>query len=138
MNVDEARKFIMKHFQAHAIKGELKPGRIYDIVEKSPSKLRIRSRGNNGDWHQNLLVDLVTCTSLKYGQFRRADIFWQWKKKDEDPAHTPCSSNGGFHTAPDPISLALEFDEFDADGLPLAVDQFIERGLKTIQPEEDS
>ena len=138
MNEKQIRQFILDHFRAHAIKGDLKPGRIYDVIEKSPTKLRIRSRVKTGHWRQNLLVDLVTCKSMVHGEFRRANIFWQSKRKDEDSLSNPYPTNGGIRSPSNPIAIALDFEQFDADGVPLEVDRFIERGTKTLQPKEDS
>ena len=138
MNTDETEKYILDYFQAHAIKGDLKPGRIYDVIEKSPTRLRIRSRGKTGTWRQNLLIDLVTCKSMVHGEFRRANIFWQWKRKDEKSFSKPTPTNGGLDAAPDPIAIALGFDEFDSNGLPLEVDRFIERGPEKLHVNNDS
>ena len=96
MNVDETHKFILDHFKAHAIKGSLKPGRIYEVLLAEPTHLKIRTRDKNGRSNQTLFADLQTCKSLKYGQFRRVDLFWGMPRKPEKTTAAPSHSRSGF------------------------------------------
>ena len=128
MSAAALRNLMMDHFKAHAIKGELKPSRTYEVVEKSPTQMRIRTRGKNKSRVQLLSADLVSCKSLRYGQFRRVDLFWGVERKEmetDSRPHRSCSASENS----DAHSVAMPEPEFTAGGDPVPVDTFISRGL---------
>ena len=128
MSADELRSFLIEHFQAHAIKGALKPSRTYEVVETSPTKMRIRTRGRDSSRVQLLCADLVSCKSMRYGQFRRVDLFWGVQRKEIKAGPKPRRSRS---TSENVVahSVAMPEPEFTAGGDPIPVDTFISRGL---------
>ena len=128
MDVGAARQFLLDHFRAHAIKGELKPTRIYEVVEWSSTKLKISTRNGNGRWVQTLFADLVTCKSLKYGEFRRVDLIWGVDRKNHDPEFSSRFSTGAA-ADDDSFSAPIPGPKFLPNGDPMPVDAFISRRL---------
>ena len=126
MSIDVIGKFILDHFQAHAIKGILKPGRTYEVLEKDSTKLKIRSHSRNGNSIQTLFASLQTCKSLKYGQFRRVDLFWGMQHKNNKPDVASTRSNGA---AADDASFGASIPDptFLSNGELMPVDAFINR-----------
>ena len=126
MNVDETHKFILDHFKAHAIKGSLKPGRIYEVLLAEPTHLKIRTRDKNGRSIQALFADLKTCKSLKYGEFRRVDLIWGMQHKNIKPDVTSTRSGGA---VVDDISFGASIPgpTFLFNGELMPVDAFINR-----------
>ncbi|MDP8256628.1 MAG: hypothetical protein P9M14_12830 [Candidatus Alcyoniella australis] len=128
MSTAALQKFIMEHFQAHAIKGDLKPGRKYQVIETSPTQMIIRTRGKNSRRVQTLFADLVTCKSLRYGEFRRVDLFWGVGRKDKEAGAKPHRTKRAAADG-DTFSVSIPVPEFTADGDPIPVDTFISSGL---------
>jgi len=126
MNKKRIKQFILDHFRAHAIKGEIKPGRTYEVVEHDSTKLRIRSRSRNGNSIQTLFASLQTCKSLKYGQFRRVDLFWGMQHKNNKPDVASTRSDGA---VVDDISFGSSIPDptFLSNGELMPVDAFINR-----------
>lgn len=124
MNAEAARQYLIDHFGAHAIKGELKPSRTYQVIERSSSKIKIATRNGHGRSVQTLFADLVTCKSLKYGEFRRVNLFWGAERKEQEKDNAP------FHAT----DVAVDDDSFPepaftSGGTPLPVDAFMKRSL---------
>lgn len=128
MDSDAARRFLLDHFRAHAIKGELKPTRTYEVVEWSSTKLKISTRNGDGRWVQTLFADLITCKSLKYGEFRRVDLFWGADRRDFEAAARPrllkraTSADGA-------IRSSIPGPTFLPDGELMPVDTFMSHRL---------
>lgn len=121
-------QYILDHFNAHAIKGALKTDRTYEVVESSASQLRIRSRNKTGKSVQTLFADLKTCKSLKYGEFRRVDIFWGVERKtDDDQVAWNCS--GGDFCDDDSFDVSPPGPKFLPNGDLMPVDDFINRRI---------
>jgi len=127
MDVGAARQFLLDHFRAHAIKGELKPTRIYEVVERSSTKLKISTRNGDGRWVQTLFADLVTCKSLKFGEFRRVDLFWGVDRKNRDAEFTSRFSTGATAND-DSFRVSIPGPAFTTSGEPVPVDAFMARG----------
>ena len=128
MDVGAARQFLLDHFRAHAIKGELKPTRIYEVVERSSTKLKISTRNSVGRWVQTLFADLVTCKSLKYGEFRRVDLIWG-AERNEKQSDVALVYQTGRGTIDDSFSAPIPGPKFLPNGDPMPVDAFISRRL---------
>ncbi|HPQ72157.1 MAG TPA: hypothetical protein PKW95_23750 [bacterium] len=124
MNAEAARQYVIDFFRAHAVKGDLKPSRTYEVVEQSPTKIKIATRNGHERSVQTLFADLVTCKSLKYGEFRRVDLFWGLERKEQEREFAP------IHTTDIVIDdEALPEPVFTSSGTPLPVDAFMERSL---------
>jgi len=119
-------QFILDHFKAHAIKGSLKPGRTYEVVVAETNRLKIRTRDKNGRSIQTLFADLQTCKSLKYGQFRRVDLFWGMQNKNQNPDAAP-SKSGGSVADDSSIGASIPGPTFLSNGELMSVDAFMSR-----------
>jgi len=128
MEVTTMRQFILRYFQAHAIKGTLKPGRTYKVISQSESQLKISTHARDGRTLQTLSADLVTCRSQKYGEFRRVDLFWGVERRAKDEGFIPMGSAGPADDDDDADRVAVPDPAFAAGGALLPVDAFIARG----------
>ena len=137
MNAADLRIFLLDHFRAHALKGELKSGRIYQVIEASPTQLRIRTRGRSSSRVQTLFADLVSCKSLRYGEFRRVDLFWGVERKESEAGAQPSQSSRAAANG-DTLSVSMPGPAFTAGGEPIPVDTFISRGLGLSRKERRS
>lgn len=128
MDAEAARRFLLDHFRAHAIKGTLKPTRTYEVVERSSYKLKISTRNGDGRWVQTLFADLVSCKSLKHGEFRRVDLFWGADRRGTEAAIKPRRSHGAI---PDDeaIRSSIPGPMFLSNGELMPVDAFMNRRL---------
>lgn len=126
MGAKACRQYILDHFQAHAIKGTINPSRTYEVVEQSATKLKIRSRDKSGRSVQTLFADLMTCKSLKYGEFRRVDLFWGMPRKPENATAAP-SRSGGVFTDDGHHRGSIPGPTFLSNGELMPVDAFISR-----------
>ena len=126
MGATACHQFILDHFKAHAIKGVLKPDRTYEVVENGSTKLKIRSRSRNSNAIQTLFADLQTCKSLKYGQFRRVDLFWGMQHKNNKP---DVASTRSSRAVADDASFGASIPgpTFLSNGDLMPVDAFINR-----------
>lgn len=120
------RQYILDYFNAHAIKGTINPSRTYEVVEQSSTQLKIRTRDKGGRSVQTLFADLMTCKSLKYGEFRRVDLFWGMQRKPEKTTATPShsrgvSTNDGHHRG------SIPGPTFLSNGELMPVDAFMSR-----------
>ncbi len=127
MDVAAARQFLLDHFQAHAIKGDLKPGRTYEVVDPDPAHLKFRTRNHSGRYVQTLFADLVTCKSLNYGEFRRVDLFWGVNRNEQEEGRASASNERA--PSDDPVIHSIPPNEFYPNGEPVPVDAFMDRGL---------
>ncbi len=128
MNDEEARQFILEFFRAHAIKGDLKPSRTYEVIEQNPAHLKLRTRNKNGRYVQTLFGDLVTCKSQRYGEFRRVDLLWGVERKNQDAAPIPFHSKRE-STDDVPFSFSIPGPVFTPNGDPMPVDSFMAKSL---------
>ncbi len=127
MNANEITQHISDHFRPHSVKGDLKPSRGYEIVESEPSRLKIRTRSRDGKVIQSLFANLMTCRSLRHGEFRRVDLAWGVERKGKDrEVELPDERPG----RDDEFDLGI-LPRFDAmpDGYPMPVDAFMARGF---------
>lgn len=140
MGTTECHQFILDYFHAHTIKGQLKPSRTYEVIERSSTKLKISTRNGNGRSVQTLFADLITCKSLKYGEFRRVDLFWGADRRDTEVSSRPRHS--GYSTAgDDAIHSSIPGPAFLSNGEPMPVDTFLDRRvarLKRVQKDRAS
>ncbi|MBZ0271370.1 hypothetical protein K8I61_04995 [bacterium] len=127
MDAEAARQFLIDHFRAHAIKGELKPTRTYEVIEQDAAHLKICTRNGGGRWVQSLFADLVTCKSLKYGEFRRVDLFWGVERKGRD-ADAVFQFSTGATADDDTFRVSIPGPAFTPSGEPVPVDAFMARG----------
>ena len=127
MSATECHQFLLDHFRAHAIKGDLKAHRTYEVIEPDSAHLKLRTRNQGGRYVQTLHADLVTCKSLKYGEFRRVDLFWGMERKEQEVVR-PASSD---ERAPsdDYVTPPIPPTEFYPSGEPVPVDAFMDRGI---------
>ena len=128
MGATECHQFILEYFRAHAIKGTLKPSRIYEVVERSSTKLKISTRNGNGRWVQTLFADLITCKSLKYGEYRRVDLFWGVDRRDTEAVIRPRHSSGAV-ADDETIRSSIPGPTFLSNGELMPVDAFMNRRL---------
>ena len=126
MGAKAIRQYIVDYFGAHAIKGSLIPDRIYEVVDTDETKIKISTRNKNGRWLQTLFADLVTCKSLKHGQFRRVDLFWGLQRKPDRRDAAPSKSNGAT-PRDESIRQAVPGPKFLSNGELMPVDAFISR-----------
>ena len=127
MNANEITKRISDHFRPNAIKGDIKPSRAYKIVENEPTRLKIRSRSRDGKVVQSLFASLMTCKSLRHGEFRRVDLAWGMERKGKD---REVESPGERPGRDDEFELdALPYIEPASDGFLVPVDKFMARGF---------
>ncbi|HPQ72315.1 MAG TPA: hypothetical protein PKW95_24560 [bacterium] len=124
MNAQAIRQFLIEYFQAHAVKGDLKPSRTYEVIERTSSKIKITTRNGHERSVQTLFADLVTCKSLKYGEFRRVDLFWGAERKEQEKYSAPSISSIDI-TEDD----SFPAPEFTSSGAPLPVDAFMKQSL---------
>jgi len=127
MNANEITKRISDHFRPIAVTGDIKPSRAYEIVESEPTRLKIRTRSRDGKVVQSLFATLMTCKSLRHGEFRRVDLAWGMERKGKDrEVNSPDERPG-------------RDNEFELDVLPyvepasddpfVPVDKFMARGF---------
>ncbi len=126
MGATECHQFILDYFRAHAIKGDLKPTRIYEVIENDPSHLKIRTRNKNGRSVQTLFADLMTCKSTKHGEFRRVDLFWGVERKSDDAEIKPRLSTRAT-SEDDSFHAPIPGPKFLPNGDPMPVDTFMAR-----------
>ncbi len=127
MNANKITRLISDHFQPHAVKGDLKPSRGYEVVESDPCRLKIRTRSRDGKVVQSLFATLMTCRSMRHGEFRRVDLAWGVERKGKDRAVEPLNERPGQDGE---FELnALPYVEPTADGFLVPVDKFMARGL---------
>ena len=126
MGAKACHQFILDHFKAHAIKGVLKPDRTYEVILAEQTQLKIRTRNKNGHWLQTLFASLQTCKSLKYGQFRRVDLFWGMQHKNNKP---DVASTRSSRAVADDASFGASIPgpTFLSNGDLMPVDAFINR-----------
>ncbi len=123
----QMRQHILTYFRAHVIKGVLKPDRTYEVVENDSTKLKIRSRSRNGNSIQTLFASLQTCKSLKYGQFRRVDLFWGMQHNNKKPDVASTRPTNGSVTDDTSLSVSIPGPTFLSNGELMPVDAFINR-----------
>ena len=126
MDATACQQFILGHFKAHAIKGALKPERTYEVILAEPTQLKIRTRNKKGLWMQTLFADLKTCKSLKYGQFRRVDLFWGMQHKNIKP-DVASTRSGGAVVGDTSFGASIPGPTFLSNGELMPVDAFINR-----------
>jgi len=128
MGATECHQFILDYFHAHAIKGDLKQSRTYEVIEKDASHLKIRTRNKDGRSIQTLFADLMACKSLKYGEFRRVDLFWGMERKNSDADIKPLLSSGAAAND-DSFRASIPGPTYLPNGELMPVDTFMSRRL---------
>ena len=132
MNAREAEAYIRERLRVHAIRGELQPDRTYRVASESATSIRFvtwtaRSR------FRALRVELVTCRSLRFGEFRRANLFWAEPRRDSAPESQWYGDGRRTEEPPVPVEirelLDLDIPAAHPDGSPLAVDEFLAEGF---------
>ena len=130
MTALEAEAYIRERLRVHAIRGELRPGRDYQVASASPTAIRFVTR-NGGGKTRALRVELVTCRSLRLGEFRRANLFWAEPRKEEPIPPLDPNPRAADPSAPVEIRdlFDLQIPAVHPDGSPLAVDEFLAEGF---------
>jgi hypothetical protein len=126
MDAIHLKQFILSHFQAHAINGSIRPDRTYEIIATEPKRLKFRTRNKYGHFLQTLFADLVTCKSLKYGQFRRVDLFWGLQQKN-GKSDSRNSRSKITILENESVSQSIPGPEFLSNGDLMPVDAFMSR-----------
>lgn len=128
MAAETCRRFLLDYFRAHAIQGVLKPTRKYEVLERTPIHLKIRTRNKDGRYVQTLFADLMTCKSMRYGEFRRVDLLWGVERKNQDAERASYASKSE-STDDLPFSKTIPGPVFGPNGDPMPVDSFMAKNL---------
>ena len=132
MTAREAEAHIREHLAVHAIRGDLKPGRTYRVAEETATSIRFVTRNGKSNRCQTLRVELVTCRSLRFGEYRRANLYWAEPRREEPTDFSPAPGKPRKDPAA-PVDLRALRNAADppahADGTPMAVDELMGRGF---------